>query len=137
MSIKTIKGLVVNAISGIDDFKLSFVDVVPPPTAIKRFPSIATDFVSSDFVRYRGDCQFKVTTLIDIFIYNRILKNGSNVDSLDLVDTLNKTLQTDSDLQDNTLDIYIKNIMSDGGVTDPIQVYRVTVHLEHIIVTTS
>ena len=138
MSIKVIRQMVIDAINTIPEFKLSFVDVVPPPTAIKKFPAIALDFVSSDFTRYRGDCQFKVDTVIDIFLYNRLLRNGTtNIDSLDLVDTLNKTLQTDSALQENTRDIYIKSIMSDGGITAPVQVYRVTVHLEHIIVTTS
>jgi len=134
MTLQEIKALIENSLSNISDFKEFSFDYIPPPTMIKKFPALSSDFVDTTLSRYSGTCTFKAKTLLDIYVYNRLLKNRTNTPTLDLVDKVNKQLQTDPNITDNTIDVFVKNIMSDGGVVLPIQVYRITVEIEHFVV---
>lgn len=120
------------AIENTSLFKSLSFGIIPPPSQIKKFPAVAIDMVKTEFER-RSGCSFWANTTVDIFIYNRTTsRQAASKDILELVEDVDRALQTDEALNDIVTDVYVESILSDGGISHPVEVYKVTIHLTYL-----
>ena len=133
-TVKEIKELLLTAINNMHVFNDVYINYIPPPNKVNRFPAIAIDFMSTSFDRF-NHCIFDVESYIDFYIYNRPPTTGTDI--LDIISQLDRVIQTDNALQSKIIDGYVTEIVSDGGVVNPIEVYKVTVKLQYRITNTN
>ncbi len=132
MDVMTVRDAFKEAVANTALFKVMSFGVVPPPAQIKKFPAVAIDMVETKLER-RSGCSFWANAKVDIYIYNRTTsRQSASKDILELIEDVDRALQTDEELNNLVTDVYIENILSDGGISHPVEVYRVTVHLTYL-----
>ena len=108
--------------------------VVPSPSQVRKFPSAAIDYVVTR--RKDGPVQNTMDTVeeIDIYIYNQQKVNKYDDILSDLVEVVDKALQTDTELNGLCIDNYVKEIVNDGGVLHESgrSVARLTLYLHYL-----
>ena len=130
--IKEVRDTFLEALSEAQLFKTMTVGFIPPPSQIKKFPALAVDMVQTDLER-RSGCSFWANSTIDLYVYNRTSNRQTTAkDILDLVQEVDRALQIHEALNEMVTDVYVSSIVSDGGVSTPIEVYRVSVELTYL-----
>ena len=123
----------INAIKDITEFEHVETGYIPPPSRVTKFPSVALDFHKLNKKRVNsGSCQFAVAEIVDLYVYTRASKKNVKQDLIPpLVELIDKKINTYSALNDLVIDTYVSEVVSDGYLTYPIVVARVTVNIEY------
>lgn len=112
-------------------FKNVIIGMVPPPDAIKNYPSAAFYIAESSYVDNKS--YQTVTSEVLIYLYNRHRTSGLSVDDID--SGIIKQVRTiiDKGLDDNN--IIQSNVVSsirDGGSIHPRTVVELTCRIEYV-----
>ena len=123
----------INAITNISEFEHVETGYIPPPSRVTKFPSVAIDFHRLQKKRVNtGVCQFNIKEDVDLYVYTRASKKNIKEDLIPpLVEIIDRQINTDSALNDLVIDTYVSEVVSDGYLTYPIVVARVTVSIEY------
>lgn len=92
---------------------------VPPPSAVRHYPTVAVDFAikkSSNSSVTRGR---DVEEEIDLYLYNQQPSSALEDVSTPLIAKIDAAIQQDTVLQDATIDCFITEVVSDGGILHP------------------
>ena len=113
---KDLHDKVTEILQNITDFKEVTSGVVPSPSQVRKFPSAAIDFAI--ITRKKGDVQGMMLAEeeIDIYIYNQQKIDKYDDILSDLVYVVEQALQTDPYLNENCINNYVKEIISDSGI---------------------
>jgi len=103
-------------------FKKVYKGVLPPLPSVNSFPAIAIaiDKERRERVNIPG-CQFQSELNIIGIIYNRVSKTTYDDVLSDLIYGVENVIQSDVTLNDLVIDIYVKEIVQDGGLLHPYQ----------------
>lgn len=110
----------VAAVDSSGNFKKVYKGIVPPIPKIKSFPSVA--FAISKENRERVNvpgCQFQSELHIIGMIYTRADKIDYTDEISDLLYVIEETVQSNANLNDLVIDIFVKQVTQDGGILYP------------------
>ena len=69
----------------------------------------------------------------DVYVYNRVTNSRTaSRDILEIIEDIDRALQTDVEFNELVTDAYVSDIISDGGAAAPTEVYRVSIYLSYI-----
>lgn len=130
---KDLHDKIVEVLQDLPEFREVIAGIVPNPSQVKKFPSIAVDFAVVQ--RKEG---ITINTMdsqeeVDIYIFNQQKVNKYDDILSDLIKVVDEALQSDSYLKDNCISNYVKEVVTDGGVIGGGKsIARLTLYLKYI-----
>jgi hypothetical protein len=127
MTRKEFQLLVFDVIKSIPAVKDVFENYIPPPSKVKKYPSVAVDFPVTTYKRLSGNT-FTIDDTLHLYIYTKSRHSNKYIDSIsDLVELISKEITTNTTLNSKVTDIYVTSVKTDGGVTYPEVVNRLEI----------
>ena len=120
----------VAAVDNTDDFVKVYKGYLPPVPSVPSFPAAAFVIESEERRRINvPGCQFESVLTITGMIYAKADKTKSAYSDAisSLIYSVEDAIQGDSDLNDLTIDIYVKTIAQDGGLLYPYELCELSI----------
>jgi len=109
--------------------------VVPPPSAIRHYPTLAIDYAVIKRREGRVLNSMDIEEEIDLYLYNQQPSSALEDISTGLIKKIDIAIQQDPVLRDNTVSCFISEVVSDGGVLHPQggrTLHRLTLYVTYI-----
>lgn len=126
---------VIRVLNTVTQLRTVIPGVVPPPSAIRHYPTVAIDFAEIRRKPSSVTRAMDVEEEIDIYLFNQQPSSSMEDISTPLIQEIDSVLQNDQVLQDSVIEGYISHIVSDGGVLHPQggrTLHRLTFYLRYI-----
>lgn len=109
--------------------------VVPPPSTIRHYPTLAIDYAVTRRREGRVSNSMDTEEEIDLYLYNQQPSSALEDISTGLIKKIDTAIQQDTVLRDNTVSCFISEVVSDGGVLHPQggrTLHRLTLYVTYI-----